>query len=69
MNYETVDHKLFECSEIDNQSREKLVDQIKSAGINPPHNIRDIIATSVINMKISVLDQIGELIKINNIHI
>ena len=68
-NYETVDHKLFECKEITPQSREDLITTLHRAGINSPYDIRDIIGISVEKKHISVLEKVGEIIKNNNINI
>ena len=46
-NYETVQHKIFECEMCDRESREEMLSELKKSGLSHAKDIRDILAISL----------------------
>ena len=68
-NYETVQHKIFECEMCDRESREEMLSELKKSGLSHAKDIRDILAISLKKKEFNALKAICEFIIHNNIAI
>ena len=69
MNYDTIDHKLFECALNSRNSAQKLKIALEKEKVLKPYIIRDIIAISLKEKNINVLREICDFLKSNEISI
>ena len=68
-NYETVDHKLFECDSCSQDSRINLLVALEKTKAPKPYCIREILAIFIPEKNVNIIREICEFIVVNNISI